>query len=139
MIEKKTNAPEELYAEREKRVRDAIDLKKSDRVPVVLGLGYFPARYTGVPTASAYYDIVTWKEANRKTILDFKPDLYRAATGFNSGLVFETLDTKQTRWPGGTLPNHVSHQFVEGEYMKEDEYDLFLSDPSDFTLSLHKI
>jgi hypothetical protein len=29
--------PEELYEEREQRMRDAIQLKEPDRVPVVLG------------------------------------------------------------------------------------------------------
>jgi hypothetical protein len=44
------------------------------------------------------------------------------------------LDTRHQRWPGGNLPPNVPYQFVEGEYMKAGEYDLFLSDPSDFTL-----
>ena len=44
-IEKKAGkSVEELYEEREKRVRDAISLRESDRVPVVIGGGYFAAR-----------------------------------------------------------------------------------------------
>jgi hypothetical protein len=34
---------EQLYEEREKRIEDAIRLKVPDRVPVLLGFGYFPA------------------------------------------------------------------------------------------------
>ena len=30
------------------------------------------------------------------------------------------------------MSRYHTHQFVEGEYMKEDEYDLFLNDTSDF-------
>jgi uroporphyrinogen-III decarboxylase len=33
----------------------------------------------------------------------------------------------------GTSPNHT-HQFVEGEYMKADEYDAYLNDPTGFIL-----
>ena len=44
----------------------------------------------------------------------------------------EALDVKNRLWPGGTLPPDYGFQAIEGEYMKEDEYDLFLSDPSDF-------
>jgi hypothetical protein len=32
------------------------------------------------------------------------------------------------------LPPDVSHQNIEQEYMKQEEYDLFLDDPTDFTL-----
>ena len=134
-IEKKTGkSPEELYEEREKRVRDTIELKEPDRVPVVIGSTYFASKYTGQLPAAAYYDVVAWNGANKKMILDFEPDLYRISAGTSSGLVFETLDASQTRWPGGTLPPESSHRFVEGEYMKEDEYDLLLADPSDFIM-----
>ncbi|MFC1874255.1 uroporphyrinogen decarboxylase family protein [Chloroflexota bacterium] len=134
-MQKKTGkSPEELYEEREKRVRDTIGLKEPDRVPVVMGMAYFAAKYTGLPPSAAYYDTVAWKEAIKKTVLDFEPDLYRVESAVNSGFVLEALDAKQTRWPGGTLPPDTTHQFVEGEYMKEDEYDLFLADPSDFVM-----
>jgi hypothetical protein len=54
--------------------------------------------------------------------------------GGTSGLAMEILGTKQYKWPGGNLPPDSTYQFVEGEYMKADEYDLFLSDPADFIL-----
>jgi hypothetical protein len=46
----------------------------------------------------------------------------------------ELLDDKQYKWPGGNQPDDLSFQFVESEYMKEDEWDIFLEDPSDFVL-----
>jgi uroporphyrinogen-III decarboxylase len=46
----------------------------------------------------------------------------------------ETLDFKQLLWPGHGLTSDHSYQFVEGEYMKSDEYDRFLFDPTDFML-----
>ena len=70
----------------------------------------------------------------RKVLLDFEPDLCQAGVGGNSGETLTLLDTRHQRWPGGNLPPNVPYQFVEGEYMKAEEYDLFLSDPSDFTL-----
>lgn len=128
---------EQLYEEREKRVRDAIELREPDRVPVILGYegGNFAARYCGVPLSAAYYDPLAYSGAYRKMMLDFEPDMQRGtAAAASSGFTLEVLDAKQTRWPGGQLPPNVSHQFVEGEYMKADEYDLFLSDPTDFVL-----
>lgn len=134
-IQKRTGkTPEQLYAEREKRVREAIELREPDRVPVRLETHSFPARYAGVPVAAAYYDPATWKEATRKTVLDFEPDIYQGTAARESGRALELLDPKHLKWPGGALPPDIAHQAIEQEYMKEEEYDLFLSDPTDFTL-----
>lgn len=134
-IERRTGkTPAQLYDEREKRVRDAIQLKEPDRIPALPRMTYFPAHYTGILRSTAYYDALAWKMAVVKTMVDFEPDLFSLSSGSNSGLVLETLDPKHSKWPGGTLPPEVAHQAIEREYMKEDEYDLFLSDPTDFTL-----
>lgn len=131
-IERKTGkTPEQLYEEREKRVRDAIEMKEPDRVP--LWIIPDPVRFSGLPHSAAYYDPVAWKKAIRNAILDFEPDLALAGFG-TSGRSWEALDVKNRLWPGGPLPPDYEYQFIEGEYMKEDEYDLFLSDPSDFVV-----
>ena len=134
-IEKKTGkTAEELYEEKERRVRDAIELRESDRVPVSLRMTYFPAKYTGIPTAAAYYDSLAWREAIAKTVMDFDPDIYQCSSGNSSGAVNEALDPTQTKWPGGALPDNVSHQAIDVETMKEDEYAIFFSDPTGFAL-----
>ncbi len=124
---------QQLYEERVKRVEDAIQLKVPDRVPIALSLGYFPAKYAGVTCTDAYYNPAKWKEASIKTVVDFEPDAC-TAMGPDSGKALEALDFKQMVWPGhGTSPHHT-HQFVEGEYMKADEYDAYLDDPTGFIL-----
>jgi hypothetical protein len=127
---------QQLFEERVKRVEEAIRLKIPDRVPVVLSLGYFPAKYTGITCEDAFYDPAKWKEASIKTVVDFAPDSYMGM-GSDSGNALEALDFKQMLWPGhGTSPNH-GHQFVEGEYMKADEFDAFLKDPTGFILNTY--
>ena len=117
--------PQELYEDRVNRIEDAIQLKIPDRVPVTLSLGYFPAKYAGITCKDAFYNPAKWKEAAIKTVVDFAPDTY-TGMGADSGNALEALDFKQMIWPGhGTSPNH-GHQFVEGEYMKADEFDAFL-------------
>lgn len=134
-IEKKHGKTvEQLYEEREKRVRDAIELRVPDRVPVTVGTGVFAARYAGLTASVMYYDHAAYREACKKVLLDFEPDTGAATMATNSGLVMEILDTRHQRWPGGNLPANIPYQFVEGEYMKQDEYDLFLNDPSDFIM-----
>jgi uroporphyrinogen-III decarboxylase len=46
----------------------------------------------------------------------------------------ETLDQKFFVWPGHGVGENCSHQFVEAEYMKAEEYDNFLKDQSDFNI-----
>ncbi len=131
-IEKnKGKTTEQLYEEREKRVRDAIELREPDRVPFSINVN--TSKYTGIHNSAAYYDPIAWKTAMRQITLDFEPDMCNAGLP-TSGLALEALDVKNRLWPGGPLPPDYEYQFVEGEYMKEDEYDLFLSDPTDFMI-----
>ena len=55
--------PQELRREREQRITDAISLKMTDRVPVVCEIGYFAAKYAGIPCSAAYYDFDSWLAA----------------------------------------------------------------------------
>ena len=129
--------PEELYKEREKRVKDAIQLKVPDRVPFWFqDLSFFPAKYAGITFEEAMYDDDKLFAAYKKTIIDFKPDMY-----FNPGHAIHTpgdaleaVNCKQIKWPGHGVSPYHTFQFVEGEYMKADEYDAFLDDPSDYTI-----
>lgn len=127
----KTN--EDLYREREKRVTDTIAFNIPDRVPVMLELSYFPAKYTGITCEAVYYDYDRWLDANRKTVGDFDPDLVWLYPFF-PGKAFELLDPKQLKLPGqGISPCHA-HRFIEDEFMKADEYDAFMEDRTDFML-----
>lgn len=134
-IEKNTGKTTgQLYEEREKRVRETIQLKESGRVPVSMRITYFPAKYTGLQKAASYYDSVAWRNAVIKTVLDYEPDMYQSATAKIAGTILELLSPTQTRWPGGTLDPNLSHQAIDVECMKAEEYDLFLDDPTDYTI-----
>ncbi len=126
--------PGELYEEREKRLRDAIELKVPDRVPVVLATNYFPARYvSGITVADSFYNHDAWREATKKTIMDLEPDIIAPGAG-GSGLALGMLAPKLFKWAGDGLGPNTMHQFIEGEPLRADEYDLFFSDPGDFML-----
>lgn len=131
------NSPEVLYQEREKRVNDALQLKVPDRVPVEMAFDYFPAKYAGISCEAAYYDYEKWIDANRKTIIDFAPDAVFWLPEFIPGAALECLDPLHYKWPGHGVPSDHSHQFVEGEWMKADEYDYFLKDHSDYMVRTH--
>lgn len=136
-IEKRTGkAPEQLYEEREKRITDAINLRQPDRVPVCIRVDYFAPKYAGVPASAMFYDPLAYKRAVVKTLVDFDADIcFVGGSSFTrSGLAMEALDARQARWPGGSLSADSNFQYIDREYMKEDEYDLFLTDPTDFVL-----
>ena len=123
--------PEQLYEEREKRVRDSIFLKQPDRIPLFVFPD--PSVHYNLPQSAAYYDPLAWRQALIREVLDFEPDM-TAGSFSTSGESLATLDVKNKLWPGGPLPPDYEYQFIEREYLKEDEYDLFLSDPTDFMI-----
>jgi hypothetical protein len=131
-IEERTGKTvEQLYAERAKRVRDVIELREPDRVP----FSFFvePHTYAGIPKSAAYYDPITFKRTMRKIAVDLEPDMCEAGLPF-SGAAMTELDVQNRIWPGGPKPPDFEYQFVEREYMKADEYDMFLNDPSGFMI-----
>ena len=124
---------EELYHEREKRLYDTITLKVPDRVPVLF-CGTYPAcKYAGIPFSSVYYDAPAWKSALKRMLVDFTPDGWGNINS-GAGTALDILDSNYEWHPGGKLPSNIPHQINEQEYMKEDEYDLFLLDPSDYII-----
>jgi hypothetical protein len=131
-IEERTGKKvEQIYEERAKRVRDAIELREPDQVPLMILVE--PHAYSGIPNSAAYYDPITLKRTMRKMAVDLEPDL--GEPGFPScGAAMTELDVQNCVWPGGPKPPDYEYQFIEGEYMKEDEYDMFLNDPSGFMI-----
>ena len=124
---------ETFYNERKNRITDAVELKVPDRVPIAASFAFFPARYSGRTMKEMMYDPEALWEAELKATLDFEPDLTRNPfPGTFMGPLLDALDYRQMQWPGGQLGPDVPFQFVEGEYMKADEYDYWFSDPMDF-------
>ena len=125
----------ELYRQREKRVQDAIALRVPDRVPVLVLFAFFPARYCGMTIQELMYDPEKLFQAQWKTMVDFEPDMDNNPFGLRYlGPILEALDFKPLKWPGHGLASDHTYQYVEGEYLKAEEYDHFLLDPTDFMI-----
>ena len=127
-------SPQELFKEREKRVSDALAMKVPDRVPMEIAYGYFPAKYVpGVTCEAAYYDYDKWLAASKKVVLAFGAD-WASVQNYFPGSVLELIEPRSLAWPGhGTSALH-SHQAIEGEFMKSDEWGKFFNDHTDFML-----
>ncbi len=121
----------QLRKEREQRIMDTIALKPADRVPVISGIGYFPAKYAGIPCSAAYYDYDAWYDAYKRALTDIQPDMV-FPQAFTPGKALEILNLKAQKWPGHGVDPYQGHQAIEIDNLKADEYEAFMHDPSDF-------
>jgi len=120
------------YERRVQMFLDAIQLRKPERIPVCPMAGFYPFVYAGVTHQEAMYDHQKMDYALQKYHADFQPDVAGGGMLFGLGKVLELLDYKLYHWPGHGVAPNKPYQFVENEYMRADEYDHFLTDPSDF-------
>ncbi len=128
-------SPEELYAERVKRVLDVAALRVPDRVPVFGPYQLYPYTFAGVSFKDAMNDYALAREACHKFQDYFQPDLDFGPILAYPAPAMEMLDIKWFRWAGHGLGDHVMYQYIESENMTADEYDEFLYDPSHFMMS----
>lgn len=127
-----TAEAESAYKDRVQMIKDVVQLKKPVRVPVCPNVGFYPFAYAGVTPKEAMYEYDRLGYALKKYHADFIPDSLASAPIYGSAKVFEILDYKLYNWPGHGVPDTSPYQCVEAEYMKADEYDKFITDPSDF-------
>ncbi len=128
---------EKDYKARVKRIMDAVEMKKPDRVPVFPMTGFFAAYYAGLTPREVMYDYDKLFSSYKKYMLDFQPDAHGSVTTSPPGRSFDILDYKLYAWPGhGVAPEH-SYQAIEGEYMKADEYDALIDDPTYYFISTY--
>ena len=128
----------EAYQERINLLKDAIQLIKPPyRVPVCPSPGFFPISYAGSTLYAAMYEFDTLVRIWEKYCNDFAPDAYNAPTSIVPGKVFDLLDFTLYKWPGHGVSKEWPYQFVEGEYMKAEEYQDLIDDPSGYFLRVY--
>jgi uroporphyrinogen-III decarboxylase len=128
---------EKEYKARVQRFLDAIHLKEPDRVPVFPMTGFFAAYYSGLTPRDVMYDYDKLFSSFKKYILDFQPDAHGSVTTAPPGRCYDILDYKLYAWPGHGVPPEASYQAIEGEYMKADEYDALISDPTNYFMTTY--
>lgn len=129
-VEFQSEAARRDYKERVGLVIDALLLKKPARVPVAPSMGLYTARYSGLTVKEAMYDYQKSAAALVKFHEDFLPDFQ--ADGAQPGRVFDLLGLRFVDWPGHGVGDNTPWQYRESEYMRADEYDALIADPSDY-------
>lgn len=113
------------YRNRKKRILDAVQLKKPDRIPVVLEYSSFAAHVTHT-TFSEF--ISTPAKATDTMIKAFRLIGDGDAINYGSFSPYRLcyLFGSKVRVPGVELPSNEMWQVVETELMREEDYDRIL-------------
>jgi hypothetical protein len=124
---------EKAYYAKMTRLADAYLMKEPDRVPVQMPFGVLPAYWGGADLKTVMYDYDELRRTWTKFLHDFEMDTYTGPGTILPGRVYDLLDYKLYTWPGHGLSNDATgFQYVEAEYMRADEYDALIRNPSDF-------
>lgn len=123
------------YDARWKRVLDCVALKQADRMPIALYPMFWLARYGEISYKQLMYDYAKTRELGERAVLELDPDIY-SPTVMNAALgpALDAIGFKQVQWPGHGVGDNQPYQYLDREYMKAEEYDEFLFDPTGFYL-----
>jgi uroporphyrinogen-III decarboxylase len=124
--------PQQLFAERTKRFQEAMQLRQPDRIPIQLDMSYMLAEMYGVTRQEQHENADKELEMLEKAALHFQPDSILGH--YNSPGPSLAVGDLMTKFPGHGLDPNGSFQFVEGEYMKAEDYDAFIDDPADWAI-----
>lgn len=126
----RTASAKSAYTERIQLLIDALRLLKPERVPVFPMTGFYPARYAGLSPKEAMHDYEKLAAAQTAFYEYFQPDFQSQPAP--PAPVFDRLGLRFVQWPGHGVGDDAPWQYLEGEYMKADEYDALIADPSDY-------
>jgi hypothetical protein len=120
---------------RQKRLEDAFNLKKPDRVPVApVSLHYYPTRVKGITNRESMYQWDKRLQKLKEVTIQHDWDAAPPAAGVSAAQPWDLLGFQQVKWPGGSLGENIPFQWVEKEYMLQNEYDELLADPNGFAV-----
>ncbi len=127
--------PEQLYQERQARILNAAACRPADQIPVFGPFQKYPYQFAGMTYKQAMNDYPAAREACHKFRDYFQPDCDFGPIFPYPAPALELWDWKAFKWPGHGLGDDDMYQYLDGEYMKGDEYDEFVYDPSAFMFS----
>lgn len=123
------------YDARWARIMACVRLEQPDRMPVGLHSFFWPATYGGISFKELMYDYDKAKKVCFDAVMEFEPDgVFPLLLGTSLGRSLEKLEFKQLQWPGHGVGDMQPFQYLDREYMKAEEYDDFLFDPTGFYL-----
>ena len=127
---------DKLAQERTDRYLTALHCGKPDKVPIRFSCGSWAAKYQGYTLQEVFYDLNKAIDMVDKTVKDWDIDAF-AGGGFTSSWppMRDAMEIKFFHYPGMHLPENITFQYVEEEYMKPEDYDEFTADPTRWVLT----
>ncbi len=126
-------AAEAAYKKRIGRLRKIYDMQPHDR-PIAdpfMGANEYIVRRKGINGKDMVYNHEKLREPLLEFHNEFQPDTGATPLPY-PGKVMDMLGYKSYIWGGQKLPDNLTIQAVEGEYMSGDEYKEFAADPTNF-------
>lgn len=121
-------------AEKEGRVRKAIELKEADRVPINVAGNIFSVVEAGYTLAEVIYDtsMEKGKDATLKYLLKYDNDLGAGAPDMaGTGPALDLIAPTYMEWagrPGTKISDNSIQQFIEFPVLLDEEFEKFFSD-----------
>jgi len=128
---------EKKYRDSFNRYIKAMKNEKPDRVPMRVLAAEFVAKYSGYTVQEVTYDYNKAYEATALCAKDFMWDAANPNQIYEWGGLIDHFGQKYYKLPGRELPPNIGFQYIEpvdeeGAYMKEDEYDRLIENPTEF-------
>ena len=125
----------DAFVARAARVKTAIALGTPDRVPFVPTMGNLVALEYGASVKEAMTDQSTIIPALDQLLEDIKPDYFYTPDFFPKNTL-DILRPININYPGKTpeFGDNFTYQVADHTFMEDDEYDVFLKDPSAFLM-----
>lgn len=131
---------EQLYAERMNRYVTAMRNEKPDMIPIRPFVAEFTAKYAGYTCQEVTHDYQKAFAAARKCAADFDWDAVVGNMVYVWTGLTEAIGTKYYGVPGIHIPASTGFQYIEPSeeeaFMKADEYDQLIEDPTGFLFNV---
>ena len=128
-------AAKAAYQARIGRLKDVVQLRKTpDRVPVFPFFTFMPVTLFNSTPAEVMYDGAKLGAIWKRYLTEYEPDYYVSPALVMHGPLLDKLGYKLYKWPGHNVPDSSPYQCIEQDYMKPEDYEALIDDPSDFWL-----
>lgn len=123
-------------ARRDIRVQTAVSLREPDRVPFIPTFNNFFQLNYGVSFGESMRDPSVLADSVDAVLDRFEPDLVNLPSVFPAPAM-ERMKSNCARFPGKlyNLGDDVPYQYIDRQFLKDEEFDDFLRDPSWFLFS----
>ncbi|MGI6225875.1 MAG: uroporphyrinogen decarboxylase family protein [Peptococcales bacterium] len=121
-----------LYQERLDRYMTVLDCGKPDRVPVCLGIGDWVVKYTGRNFQEIYYNIENTNQIVSQWLPELDVDIFGGGPILWWPPIYDAVGSTFYTFPGIGLDENSTFQYIEEEYMKAEDYDDFIANPTEW-------